>query len=117
MRLGCTALAACAAMQSACTIVTTSEARTRTVYIFGFARLKVESAADARAAPGVLELTGVGVSLGELIQVGYFRQFEVRLKPGTDSAVVIVRSREEREHLERVLSTLREQNICIISKS
>lgn len=63
------------------------------------------------------EISGVGIAAGRLVQLGYFNEFEVNLRPGGNSAVIIVRTQEQLEQLERLLKQLNEKGLCIVSKS
>jgi hypothetical protein len=64
----------------------------------------------------VVEVTGVGVALSQALQLGYFDQFNVRLRAGANTAVIIVRNDAERRQLETVLQNLNQQGICLVTR-
>lgn len=89
----------------------------RSVWVLGIARVKVPATLSAGGnQPVAFEITGVGLKMGDVLQLGYFRDFEVRLSKDSDSAVIIVRSQADLENLQRVITKLQQQNLCIVTK-
>lgn len=116
-RITATLLAVLALFASAgCTIVVPTNSGARSVYVLGFARVKVPQQSRPSDTTA-FELSGLGVAVGRLVQLGYFREFQVELIPGSNAALVLVRSPEELEHLQQTIEQLNERGLCIVSKS
>src|SRR5438552_1793130 len=66
-----------------CTIVVERGANARDYYIFGAARLRLPTVANGEGEvhAQALEISGVGVAVSDYFQLGYFKQFQVSLKP------------------------------------
>lgn len=103
--------------QTACTVVVGDGSGPRTVYVFGFARVRVPAQSGAQGGTTAYEISGVGIAAGRLVQLGYFKEFEVNLRPDGNSAVIVVRNQQQLEQLERLLKQLNEKGLCIVSKS
>jgi hypothetical protein len=89
----------------------------RSVWVFGFARVKLPGVQGDLPKPVVFEIEGVGLSVGEVTQLGYFHKFEVRLRPESNSAVIIVRSKTDLANLEHILGELQQNHLCLITRS
>jgi hypothetical protein len=89
----------------------------RSIWIIGLARIRVPDAEGNLVRPVVFEVSGVGLSLGRAAQLGYFRDFEVHLRPDSNTAVIIVRSKSDLVALKRILTELQQQHLCVISQS
>jgi hypothetical protein len=115
------AIQVCAAvlclLGTGCVQISQTGKESRSIWVLGFARIKVPDAGDGLAQPMAFEITGVGLSLGRAAQLGYFRDFEVHLRPDSNAAVIIVRSKSDLENLKRILTELQQQHLCIVSQS
>jgi hypothetical protein len=104
-------------MSAGCIYLTDASDTGRSVWILGFARVTLPGSDGDLPKPVAFEIVGVGLSVGQVTQLGYFRNFEVRLRPESNSAVIIVRSKAEMAHLERVMTELQKKHLCIITRN
>lgn len=109
--------AVCALSVCGCAVVTHEGPNSRDYYIIGFARVRVLETEGTLPKPVAFEITGVGLSVGQVTQLGYFRDFEVHLRPDSNSAVIIVRSKSDLDNLKRVMAELQQQQLCTITRS
>jgi hypothetical protein len=102
---------------SGCVVVSSDRPGSRSIYVVGIAKIRLENAATEPNAPNVVQVTGVGIALSHVLQLGYFDQFKVALRPDSNTAVVIVRNDAERRQLETVLTHLNQQGICLVTRN
>lgn len=103
-----------AQLLAGCVTVSMSNDTGRHIFVFGFARVTVPALSSPRGDATAYQISGLGVSLGRLVQIGYFREFEIQLRPGSDAAVIIVRTPEQLERLRHLLAELNQENLCIV---
>jgi hypothetical protein len=104
-------------MSAGCIYLTDASDTGRSVWILGFARVTLPASSGDLPKPVAFEIVGVGLSVGQVTQLGYFRTFEVRLRPESNSAVIIVRSKSDLANLEHVLAELQQKHLCIVTRS
>jgi hypothetical protein len=101
---------------SGCVVISSDGATSRSVYIVGFAKVRVENTSTKTTTASLVQLTGVGIALSDALQLGYFDQFKLALRPDSNTAVVVVRNKAERDQLEAVLKNLNQQGICLVTR-
>jgi hypothetical protein len=99
-----------------CVMVSSDRPGSRSIYVVGIAKIRLENTATTPNTANLVQVTGVGVALSDVLQVGYFDQFKVALRPDSNTAVVIVRNDAERRQLETVLNHLNQQGICLVTR-
>jgi hypothetical protein len=104
-------LVACAVC-SGCTFSVTGKDGHTHSYILGFG--KVETSQAALGGAKTVEISGIGLSVGQLTQFGYFKNFTVQLDPSKDRAVIIINSPEELRNLKQVVANLEEKGLCVL---
>lgn len=88
----------------------------RDYYVIGYARLRVPKAELTGANARAIEITGIGVAISHYFQLGYFKEFQVAVKPDSNSAVIVLRSDADTARLEALLQKLNQNGLCLIIK-
>ena len=108
------ALLALLQLGTGCAIVIDGDQNTRDYYIIGFARLRVPEIPGKEGAAHGVEITGMGVAVSDFFQLGYFKEFRAHLRPETNSAVVVIHTDSEAEHLKTMLKKLNKEGLCLV---
>ena len=103
-------------LSSGCAIVIEQGSEARDYVIIGYGRVRVPKAEATGANARLLEVSGVGVAISDVLRIGYFKEFEATLKPRTNSAVIVLRSDADHGRLEKLLKELNQKGLCLIIK-
>ncbi len=105
-----------AMLVSGCAVIVERGDNFRDYHIIGYARVRVPNPEVAGEHLRVLEVSGVGIAMNRVFQLGYFKEFEASIKPDSNSAVIVLRSDADYSRLETLLKQLNQNGLCLIIK-